>query len=386
MHTTVAIVGAGPAGLTLARLLHRAGIDCVVLEARDQDYVQRRQRAGTLEHSTVQTLTDCGVSDRLKAEGLVHDGIEIRSMNRSHRIDLRRYAGRSVTLYPQTAVVSDLIEANARDGIPMLFNTPVTRVEGYDSRPRVYAVHERRARRIDCDFVAGCDGFHGVIRRSLPTDRMRMFTKTWPFSWLGILADAPPSCNEIIYAHSDRGFALHSMRGRTRSRLYLQVPNNAVLAEWPDNRVWDELDHRLAVDGSWNLRRGPTLEKSIVPLRSVVVEPMRLGNVFLVGDAAHIVPPTGAKGMNLAVSDSRALAKAFESWHSTGSQDALDEYSGARLERVWKVQQFCSEMTAALHNAPNSSKFDERLQHAWLSALLSSPTAAADFAERYTGG
>ncbi|MGW1230782.1 4-hydroxybenzoate 3-monooxygenase [Streptomyces sp. NPDC001515] len=387
MQTTVGIVGAGPAGLLLARLLHRAGIDCVVLESRDRAYVERRQRAGILEQPTVDALREAGAARGLDARGLVHDGIELRWDRRSHRIDFPSLTGgRRVWVYAQTEVVKDLVALQLDDGPPLLFEATVTSVEGADTdRPAVRFTHRGREERLDCAYVVGCDGFHGVTRAAIPESVRRTHDRVYPYSWLGILADVPPSCDELIYAHSPRGFALHSMRSPEVSRLYLQVPNGTDPADWSDTRIWDELDARFAVDGDWELRRGPVTAKSVLPMRSSVTEPMRYGRVLLAGDAAHIVPPTGAKGLNLAAADVVVLARALERLHTTGSAELLDAYSDTCLRRVWRAEHFSSFMTTTLHTAPDGSGFDTRLQLAQLDRIAESPHAAAELALNYAG-
>ncbi|HEV7626495.1 MAG TPA: 4-hydroxybenzoate 3-monooxygenase, partial [Streptomyces sp.] len=317
-ETTVGIIGGGPAGLLLARLLQLSGIDSVVLESRDRAYAEQRQRAGMLEQTTVDVLRACGAGDRMDREGLVHDGIELRFDGRSQHIDFPTLAdGRRVTIYAQTEIVKDLISLHLSqpgDGTPLLFGAEVRSVTGADTeRPALHYTHEGQERTLHCDFVVGCDGFHGISRNALPTSVARTYEREYPYSWLGILADAPPSCDELIYAHSPRGFALHSMRSPSVSRLYLQVPNGTDPDEWPDERIWDELDARFALADTpgWKLNRGPITSKAVLPMRSSVTEPMRHGRLFLAGDAAHIVPPTGAKGLNLAVADVAVLADAF---------------------------------------------------------------------------
>ncbi|MZE75539.1 4-hydroxybenzoate 3-monooxygenase [Streptomyces xinghaiensis] len=388
MHTTVGIIGGGPAGLLLARLLDRAGIDSVVLEHRDRAYVEERQRAGILEQGTVDALRACGAGERMDREGLVHHGIELRFDRRSHRIDFPSLTGgRSVMVYAQTEVVKDLIALRlAEGGGPLLFGAEAVAVEGADTgSPVIRFTHEGRERTLSCDFVVGCDGFHGIAREALPETVRRVFERVYPYSWLGILADVPPSCEELIYAHSPRGFALHSMRTPTVSRLYLQVPNGTDPADWSDERIWDELDARFAVDGDWKLERGPITQKSVTPMRSWVTEPMRHGRLFLAGDAAHIVPPTGAKGLNLAVSDVVVLARALEHWRATGSEDLLDAYSDTCLRRVWRAEHFSYVMTTSLHTDPDQSPFDGRLQLSQLHRIADSTAAATELAENYTG-
>jgi p-hydroxybenzoate 3-monooxygenase len=385
--TTVGIVGAGPAGLLLARLLHNAGTDCVVLEARDRDYVEQRQRAGVLEQSTVDVLRACGAGDRLAVEGLPHDGIELSWNRRRHRIDFPELTGgKRVWVYAQTEVVKDLIKLQLADGAPLLFEATATSVTGADTDyPTIHYAYEGEDRTLTCDYVVGCDGFHGVTRGAIPDGVLRTYERLYPFSWFGILADVPPSNDELIYAHSPRGFALLSMRSHTVSRLYLQVPNGTDPTAWTDDQIWDELDARFAVDADWKLERGPITQRAVLPLRSSVTEPMRWGRVFLAGDAAHIVPPTGAKGLNLAAADVTVLARAFEQLHKTGDETGLDAYSDACLRRVWRAEQFSYFMTTTLHADPQQSEFDTRLQISQLDRIAASPHAAAELAENYVG-
>ncbi|MGK5448405.1 4-hydroxybenzoate 3-monooxygenase [Streptomyces radiopugnans] len=387
MRTTVGIIGGGPAGLLLARLLHRAGIDCTVLESRDREYVERRQRAGILEQDTVDVLRACGAGERMDREGLVHDGIELRFDRRSHRIDFPSLTGgRRVMVYAQTEVVKDLIALHLSDGVPLLFGAAVRAVEGADTdRPVVRFEHQGREETLTCDWVVGCDGFHGVARSAVPERVRETYERAYPYSWLGVLADVPPSCDELVYAHSPRGFALHSMRSPEVSRLYLQVPNGTDPADWSDERVWDELAARFAVDADWELERGPITSKAVLPMRSFVTEPMRYGRVFLAGDAAHIVPPTGAKGLNLAAADVTVLARAFVHLEETGSAELLDAYSDTCLRRVWRAEHFSYFMTTTLHTDPGQSGFQTRLQLSQLDRIASSPHAAAELAENYTG-
>jgi len=386
-HTTVCIVGAGPAGLLLARLLHLAGVDCVVLESRDRAYVERRQRAGILEQGTVDALRAAGAAERLDREGLVHDGIELRWDRRSHRVDFPSATdGRRVWVYAQTEVVKDLIALQVADGAPLFFDTQVERVTGADTdRPIVHYRHAGEERTLTCDYVVGCDGYHGVVRKAVPQDALRTFERTYPYSWFGILADVAPSCDELIYAHSPRGFALHSMRSPTVSRLYLQVPNGTDPAQWSDERIWDELDARFAVDGPWRLERGPITSKSVLPMRSSVTEPMRFGRILLAGDAAHIVPPTGAKGLNLAAADVITLARAFTELHTAGSVAGLDAYSDTCLARVWRAEHFSWFMTTTMHTDPEQDPFDTRLQVSQLDRIAASPHASAELAANYVG-
>lgn len=384
-RTTVGIVGGGPAGLLLARLLHRAGIDCVVLEARDRAYVEQRQRAGILEQGTVDALRASGAGARLDREGLPHDGIELRWDGHAQRIDFPSLtAGSRVWVYAQTEVVKDLIALQLADGPPLLFDAPVTAVTGADTeRPRIHYTRGGTEHTLDCDYVVGCDGFHGVTRAAFP--ELRTYERTYPYAWFGVLADAPPSSDELVYAHSPRGFALLSMRSPTVSRLYLQVPVGTDPQTWTDEQIWDELDVRTAAAGRAPLTRGPITQKAVLPMRSVVTEPMRWGRVLLAGDAAHIVPPTGAKGLNLAAADAHVAARAFEQLAATGSTAALDAYSDTCLRRVWRAEHFSWFMTTTLHTAPGQSDFDTRLQLAQLDRIATSPHAAAELALNYVG-
>lgn len=386
-HTTVGIIGAGPAGLLLARLLHQSGIDCVVLESRDRAYVEQRQRAGILEQGTVDVLRACGAGERMDREGLVHDGIELRYDRRAHRLDFPALTGgRRVMVYAQTEVVKDLIALQLDDGAPLLFEAPALAVEGADTdRPLIRYRHQGREHTLTCDYVIGCDGYHGVARQAVPERERRTYERSYPYSWLGVLADVPPSCDELVYAHSARGFALLSMRTPSVSRLYLQVPNGTDPADWPDDRIWDELEARTAIDTPWKLERGPLTAKSVLPMRSSVTEPMRYGRVLLAGDAAHIVPPTGAKGLNLAVADVAVLARALARLHTTGSTELLDAYSDTCLRRVWRAEHFSYFMTTTLHATPDQAPFDTRLQLSQLDRIAASPHAAAELAENYAG-
>jgi p-hydroxybenzoate 3-monooxygenase len=387
MRTTVGIIGAGPAGLLLARLLHRTGIDCVVLEARTREYVEHRQRAGMLEQGTVDALREAGAADRLNAEGLVHQGIELRFDRERHHIDFPTLTGgRTVTIYAQTEIVKDLVALQLAEGPPLLFEAEALAIEKPDSdTPVVRFVHEGREQTLTCDWVAGCDGFHGISRAAFPAAAGRAYAHDYPYSWLGILADVAPSCEELVYARGENGFALHSMRSTQVSRLYLQVPNDTDPGGWPDDRIWDELAARFAVDADWTLRRGPVTAKSVTPMRSYVHEPMRHGRLLLAGDAAHIVPPTGAKGLNLAVSDVRVLARALAELHRSGSEQLLDRYSQMCLTRVWQATRFSYEMTKMLHAQPDGDAFETRLQLARLPRITASRHAAAELAANYTG-
>ncbi|KMS72580.1 4-hydroxybenzoate 3-monooxygenase [Streptomyces viridochromogenes] len=387
MRTTVGIIGAGPAGLLLARLLHNAGIDSVVLESRDRAYVEHRQRAGILEQGTVDVLRAAGAAERMDREGLRHDGIELRFDRRRHRVDFPALTGgRSVMVYAQTEVCKDLIALQLKEGGPLLFEAEALAVEGADTNsPRVRFRHEGVEDVLECDYVVGCDGFWGVSRKAVPAELTRVFERTYPFGWLGILADVAPSHDELVYARHDRGFALLSMRSPSVSRLYLQVPEGTDADAWSDDEIWAELERRFETADDWRLERGPITQKSVTPMRSYVHEPMRHGRLFLAGDAAHIVPPTGAKGLNLAVGDVVTFARALTYERETGSAELLDAYSRNCLRRVWQAERFSYDMTTMLHRAPDADSFEDRLQLARLERLASSRAAETDLAEGYTG-
>ncbi|MER5854317.1 4-hydroxybenzoate 3-monooxygenase [Streptomyces sp900105245] len=387
MRTTVGIIGAGPAGLLLARLLHRAGIDSIVLESRDRAYVEQRQRAGILEQGTADVLRAVGAGERMDREGLRHDGIELRFDGRRHRVDFPGLTGgRSVTVYAQTEVCKDLVALQTEEGGPLLFEAEALAVEGAEGdRPRVPFRHRGVEQVLECDYVVGCDGFWGVARSAFPPEPSRVFERSYPYAWLGILADVAPSHGELVYARHDRGFALLSMRSPTVSRLYLQVPEGTDAARWGDEEIWDELERRLETADGWRLERGPVTQKSVTPMRSFVHEPMRHGRLFLAGDAAHIVPPTGAKGLNLAVGDVVTLARALVHRRDTGSEELLDAYSATCLRRIWQAERFSYDMTTLLHRAPGATAFDARLQRARLERIVSSHAAGTDLAEAYTG-
>ncbi|MEU9668591.1 4-hydroxybenzoate 3-monooxygenase [Streptomyces bobili] len=387
MRTTVGIIGAGPAGLLLARLLHNAGIDSVVLESRDRGYVEQRQRAGILEQGTADVLRAAGAGERLDREGLRHDGIELRYDRTRHRVDFPALTGgRSVTVYAQTEVCKDLIALQLKEGGPLLFEAEALAVEGAGTdHPRVRFRHDGREDVLDCAYVVGCDGFWGIARTAIPAELTRVFERTYPFGWLGILADVPPSHDELVYARHDRGFALLSMRSPSVSRLYLQVPEGTDAEAWSDDEIWAELERRFETDDDWTLERGPITQKSVTPMRSYVHEPMRHGRLFLAGDAAHIVPPTGAKGLNLAVGDVVTFARALVHQRETGSAELLDAYSQTCLRRVWQAERFSYDMTTLLHRAPGATPFEERIQLARLERIASSRAAETDLAEGYTG-
>ena len=386
-RTQVAIVGAGPAGLILARLLACAGVRSIVLERRDRSYVEHRLRAGVLEQTTVDLLRAAGVGDRMDREGLVHEGLYLQFDGERHRIDLRELSGgRTITVYGQHEVVKDLIAARLAAGDEIVFEAEDVQPCGVDTdQPSVRFVHGGEERVVRCDFIAGCDGFHGVCRPSIPDGALTTFERTYPFAWLGILARTPPSLDELIYAHHERGFALHSMRSPELTRLYVQCDPHDTLDAWSDDRVWEELHARLETRDGWRLHEGPVVEKSITAMRSVVVEPMQHGRLFLAGDAAHVVPPTGAKGLNLAAADVKVLADALVAWYRSGRDDLLAAYSATCLRRVWRVEHFSWWMTTMLHRAPGDDAFVERLQRAQLRYVVGSRAAATSLAENYVG-
>jgi len=386
MRTQVGIVGAGPAGLTLAQLLHREGIESVVLEARTQDYVEHRLRAGVLEQAIVDLLVEAGAGGRLQREGIVHHGIELQFDRERHRIPLTDLTGgRSIVIYGQTEIVKDLIRLRVDAALPLLFDVSDVSVDDLEGeRPSIRFSHQGAAHVLDCDVIAGCDGFHGVCRPSIPSGVLSEFSREYSFGWLGILAAVPPSNDELVYSHHDRGFALLSLRSPELSRLYLQCRPDEDLAEWPDDRIWEELQLRLGLDG-WTLAEGPVLEKGVTGMRSYVAEPMRFGRLFLAGDAAHIVPPTGAKGLNLALHDVHLLAEALVSWYRTRRSTLLDAYSDASLRRVWRAEHFSWWMTSMLHRAASADDFDLRLQLAQLRYVTTSTAAATTLAENYVG-
>jgi p-hydroxybenzoate 3-monooxygenase len=387
VETQVGIIGAGPAGLVLSHLLAREGIESVVLEDRSRHHVEHRVRAGVLEQGTVDLLTEMGLAARLHREALVHHGILIAFDGRRHRIPLSDLTGgRSITIYGQQELVKDLIAARLAAGGPTEFEVEDVRLADLETtRPVARYRKDGEARELRCDFLAGCDGFHGVSRSAIPRGVLRVHERHHPFAWLGILAAVAPSTDELIYARHDRGFALHSLRSPTVSRLYIQVDPGTPLADWPDDRVWQELRLRLASDDGWTLADGPVLEKSVALHHSFVVEPMQHGRLFLAGDAAHIVPPTGAKGLNLAVADVRVLAAAITRWYRAGDGEGLARYSERCLGRVWRVQEFSSWMSGLLHRLPGDDAFAERLARARLQWICRSEAEARSLAENYVG-
>ena len=386
MRTQVGIVGAGPAGLTLSHLLHREGIESVVLEDRSKEHVEQRLRAGVLEQAIADLLVDAGAGERLQREGIVHHGIELQFDRERHRIPLSDLTGgRAIVIYGQTEIVKDLIRLRLDADLPLMFEVSDVSVHDLESeRPSIRFSHEGAEHVLECDVVAGCDGFHGVCRPSIPAGVLSEFSREYPFGWLGILAAVPPSSDELVYSHHERGFALLSLRNPELSRLYVQCRPDEDLAEWPDARIWEELQLRLGLDG-WVLAEGPILEKGVTGMRSYVAEPMRFGRLFLAGDAAHIVPPTGAKGLNLALHDVRLLAEALVSWYRTGSTELLDGYSDACLRRVWRAEHFSWWMTSMLHRFDAADDFDLQLQLSQLRYVTSSTAAATSLAENYVG-
>lgn len=384
MRTQVVIVGAGPAGLLLGQLLQRAGIDSLLLERRTPGYVLGRIRAGVLEPGTVDVLEHAGVAQRLRGEGLLHDGVEIGYRGSRHRIDLKALTGKHVTVYGQTEVTRDLMEARAAAGAASVYEAEDVTLVDIAGSPSVSFRQGGQVHEVHCDFIAGCDGFHGVSRRSVPADAMNTFERQYPFGWLGVLADIPPPWPELIYAASDRGFALASMRSETRVRCYLQCPLTDSPDDWSDARFWEEFGRRLGADIAARLPYAPSLEKSIAPLRSFVAEPLRFGKLFLAGDAAHIVPPTGAKGLNLAVSDVFYLYEGLRAFYRGNNASGLDHYSARCLRRIWSAERFSWWMTRQLHQFPGDA-FDARIQQAEVGYLLGSPAAQASLAENYVG-
>ena len=387
IRTQVGIVGAGPAGLLLSQLLHNAGIESVVLERHTRSHVEGRIRAGVLEQGTVDLLTAAGVGERLQREGLIHEGVEIALDGRRHRIDMKALTGGScVTVYGQTQIQKDLFERRLADNAAIVFEAaPVSLHDVESDRPSLRYIRDGAEHRVECDFIAGCDGFHGISRASIPADRLTLFERIYPFAWLGILTDTKPVSDELIYVSSPRGYALFSMRAPRVSRFYIQCTPDEDLNEWPDDRIWTELQRRLGAEASAGMETGPSTDKSVTPMRSFVAEPMRWGNLFLAGDAAHIVPPTGAKGLNLAVADVRILAEAFDTYYRVGNRDRLDAYSDTCLKRIWKAQRFSWWMTSLLHRFPDRSAFDDRVQRAELDYVLGSAAAQQTLAENYTG-
>jgi p-hydroxybenzoate 3-monooxygenase len=384
-RTQVGIVGAGPAGLTLAHLLHLEGIDSVVIEDRSREYVEARIRAGVLEQGTADLLVEAGVGDRIRREGEVHGGIGIQFDGERHRIDLEELVGKAIVIYGQTEIVKDLIEARLATGRPLLFDVGDVRLSDLETdRPRLSFTHDGGRHELECDVIAGCDGFHGVSRPSIPADVLTEYSREYPFGWLGILAAVPPAVQEVCYCAHERGFALLSLRTRELSRYYLQCAPEEDLALWPDERIWAELQTRVGLEG-WTLAEGPILEKGVTGMRSHVVEPMQHGRLFLAGDAAHIVPPTGAKGLNLAIGDVRLLAEMIVDWDRSGDDAVLGRYSAECLRRVWRAEHFSWWMTTMLHVPPDEDPFGYRLRQSQLRYVVGSEAAGRSLAENYVG-
>ena len=387
MRTQVAIIGAGPSGLLLGQLLHKAGIDNVIVERQSGDYVLGRIRAGVLEQITMDLLAQAGVADRALAEGLPHDGIELLFAGTRHRIDLHGLSGgKRVTVYGQTEVTRDLMEARAAAGLTTVYEAADVQLHDFDgTKPSVSDTRDGQRHPLQCDFIAGCDGYHGISRQSVPADALRTYEKVYPFGWLGVLADVPPVSHELIYANTENGFALCSMRSATRSRYYVQCSMDEKVENWSDEAFWNALRARLDPQAAERLITGPSLEKSIAPLRSFVAEPMRFGRLFLAGDAAHIVPPTGAKGLNLAASDVGYLWRALADHYADRSSAGIDTYSERCLRRVWKAERFSWWFTSLMHKFPDNGAFGQKIQEAELDYLVRSQAASTALAENYVG-
>jgi p-hydroxybenzoate 3-monooxygenase len=384
VRTQVGIVGAGPAGLMLARLLRLQGIDSIIIENRSRNYIENRIRAGLIEHWAADLLTEVGVGERMQREGMLHWGINIGINGDLHRIDFKALVDKRVTIYGQQEVVKDLVERRLADGGPLLFEVDGVNVhEVIGERPKIRFIHEGKPNEIECDFIGGCDGFHGICRPSIPDGVLSVFERDYPFGWLGILSESPPPDHELIYSYTDRGFALYTMRSPTLARLYLQCDHDEEIENWPEARIWDELHRRLG--GARALKEGKMLQKGITPMRSFVVEPMQYGRLFLAGDSAHIVPPTGAKGMNLAFADVVYLSRALTEFYKNKRNDLLESYSALALRRVWYAQRFSWWMTQIMHRFPNESAFDRRRQLSDLDYLTSSEAASRMLAEQYVG-
>lgn len=386
MRTQIGIIGAGPAGLFLSHLLHLRGIDSIVIESHSREHIESRVRAGVLEQGTVDLFNKTGIGDRMRREGLVHHGFELRFNRRAHRIDMFELTGgRCITVYGQQEVIKDLVTARLNANGQIVFEVEDVSIHDFDSaKPKIRFRKDGRSQEIACDFIAGCDGYHGICRPSIPAGALSLYERAYPFAWLGILAEASPSSHELIYANHERGFALHSMRTPSLTRLYLQCAPDENLENWPDAHVWEELSARFEMDG-FVLNTGPILQKNITPMRSFVAEPMQFGRLFLAGDSAHIVPPTGAKGMNLAIADVRLLARALDRFYSSGSEDELATYSQRCLRRVWRAQYFSYFMTNMFHRANVADAYDYRRQLAELDNITSSRAAATNLAENYSG-
>ena len=387
MRARVGIIGAGPAGLMLSLLLSMEGIDSLVLESRSREEIESTIRAGVLEQGTVDLMTDMGLDERMQQEGAVHHGIELRFDGEAHRINLYELTnGRAITIYPQHEVIKDFVAARLKQGGDILFNVEDVQLSDVaSSQPHIRFIHEQEQMELQCDFIAGCDGFHGVSRSSIPAEKQNVFTRSYPFGWLGILMQAPPSTHELIYTYHERGFALVSTRSSELQRMYIQCDPQDEIANWSDTMILEELQARLATTDNWKLLVGPIIQKSILAMRSFVIEPMQYGRLFLAGDAAHIVPPTGAKGLNLAIADVRHLARAITLFYQQNQTHLLEAYSTTCLRRVWRTEHFSWWMTSMLHRFPDDDTFQQRMQRAQLDYTVSSRAAATSLAENYAG-
>jgi p-hydroxybenzoate 3-monooxygenase len=385
IRTQIGIIGAGPAGLTLAHLLHLQGIESIVLERHSREYIETRVRAGVLEQGTVDVLCDSGIGERLKREGLKHGGVELRFGGKGHRIDFQDLVGKSITVYAQQEVVKDLIAARLRYAAPIYFEAEATRIEHYDLNPKIHYQYNGESHEISCDFIAGCDGFHGICRPAVPERELQVHERHFPFAWLGILAHVAPASHELIYNYHQRGFALLSMRSPEVSRLYLQCAPDEDINNWLDDRIWEELRTRMSTHDGFVLKDGPISQKGITPMRAFVASPMQFGKLFLLGDAAHIVPPTGAKGLNLAVADVRVLTRGLFEFYKQGNGEALAQYTERCLRRVWKCQRFSAWMTSMLHRFPHEDSFSHQIHLAELDYVTDSHAASTTLAENYVG-
>jgi len=385
LRTQVGIIGAGPAGLMLSHLLHLEGIESIVIEARSRTYIESRVRAGVLEQGTVDLLRDTGVGERLDRESLLHSGIYLSFDGNRHHLDFKELTGKSITVYAQHEVIKDLVLARLDAGGQILFDSEKVSIHNFDSSPSIRFERDGEMYEVHCDFIGGCDGFHGVCRPAFPEGTLKVFERSYPFAWLGILAEAAPSCKELVYTYTDRGFALFSMRSPEVTRLYLQCKPDDDIRNWSDDQIWEELLRRLPTSDGWSPKRGPIIQKGITDMRSFVVEPMQYGRLYLAGDAAHIMPPTGAKGMNLAIADATVLSRAMAQFFKQGREDLLAAYSSTCLRRLWKVQRFSWWMTAMLHRWESQNEFDHRRQLAELDYVTSSRAAMTSLAENYVG-
>jgi len=385
IRTQVGIIGAGPAGLTLAHLLHLQGIESIILESRTREHIENRVRAGVLEQGTVELLRESGVGARMDREGLQHNGIELRFAGAGHRIDFKALTGKCITIYAQQEVIKDLVAVRLGYGAPICFEAEALRLDDVEAQPKIIYRQHGDEHAIACDFIAGCDGFHGICRSAIPQNRLQIYERHYPYAWLGVLASVPPASDELIYTYHERGFALMSMRSPEVSRLYLQCAVDEDLQNWPDERIWEELRTRMATRDGFALNDGPITQKSITPMRSFVAEPMQYGKLFLLGDAAHIVPPTGAKGLNLAVADVRVMARGLLDIYQNKKRDGLADYTERCRNRVWKVQRFSAWMTSMLHRRENQDSFSHQLHLAELDYVTSSRAASTALAENYVG-